>query len=134
MKSDLFWFNGKPAFLEFEDDVLMRIAFRIFIWQGESEGDEYESGGWWHFDSGILEPTGELNLYTEVTSSGYELEDSVDLGYEGAEKLAGRLPESMPQAVLAVLSEKWPDRFQPLKDPSTIPGYQSAEFKRVFPH
>lgn len=132
MKSELFLFNSKPAFLDVKEDVLMRIAFEIVTWQGNSDGDEY--GGWWHFDSGILEHTGELNLYTEVTSSGYELGSSVDLGPERAEELAESPSESLPRVMLEVLIEVRPESFQLLEDPAAIPGYQSDEFKRAFPH
>ncbi len=66
-------FAGLVFYPQDQEDAINRIHFRIFTWHGQESADDWEKGGWWHYDS-ILWDSEEVSIYTEVTCNGAELE------------------------------------------------------------
>ena len=83
-------FEGLIFYAQPAEDVLNRVQFKIFTWHGAESGENWEQGGWWHFNS-VLWDEDQVHLYTEVTTMGAELTDSYawpELAEERAEQRA----------------------------------------------
>ena len=102
-------FEGMIFYAQPVEDVLNRVQFKVYTWHGAETEEDWQQGGWWHFNSVIWDEE-RVHLYTEVTSIGAELVDSYswpklseDLTEQRAEELYD--PDRAWYWVSEVLSE-----------------------------
>jgi hypothetical protein len=72
LKSTTGPFSGLIFYAQPEPDVLNRVQFRIYTWHGEESTEDWEQGGWWHFNSIVWDESG-ISLFSEVTCFGAEM-------------------------------------------------------------
>ena len=135
MRSAVFSFGGVPAYLDLESDVLFRTAFQIVTWHGapDANAEDKTSGGWWHFDSGIMDHSERtLALFQEVTAAGYEAGPVLQLSDETTEGVMDADLDAQPRLILELLISAFPDLCKELSHPEQIDGFESDEFQEVY--